>query len=69
MERYSVVLTFEFARNSYEMHDHSNETSLAAFLQDAICFSTFYIMKFKIFLEVNFIFVTLVCNMAPTVYQ
>ena len=50
METCSVVLTFESV-DQILWCDHSNETSLAVLLQGTTCFSIFYKMKFKIFLE------------------
>ena len=50
METCSVVLTFESV-GEILWCDHSNETSSAVLVHDAICFSLFYKMKCGIFLE------------------
>ena len=46
----SVGLSFKSV-NEILWCDYSNETSLAVLLDGTICFSTFYKMKFGIFLE------------------
>ena len=50
-ETCNVVLTFECV-DEILWCDHSNETSSAVLLHGSICFSTFYKMKFGIFLEI-----------------
>ena len=50
METCNVVLTFESV-DEIPWCDHSNETSSAVLLHGTICLSTFYKMKFGIFLE------------------
>ena len=50
MKTCSVVLTFESV-DKILWCDHSNETSSAVLLHGTICFSIFYKMKFRIFLE------------------
>ena len=50
METFNVVLTFESV-DEILWCDHSNETSSAVLLHGTICFSTFYKMKFGIFLQ------------------
>ena len=50
METCSVVLTFESV-DEILWCDHSNETSSAVLLRGTICFSIFYKMKFRIFLN------------------
>ena len=50
METCSAVLTFESV-DEILWWDHSDETSPAVLLHGTICFSTFYTIKFEIFLE------------------
>ena len=50
METFYVVLTFKSV-DDILWCDHLNETSLAVFLHDPICFSVFYKIKTGIFLE------------------
>ena len=50
METCRVVLTFESV-DEILWCDHSNETPSAVLLRGTICFSMFYKMKFRIFLE------------------
>ena len=48
-----MVITFESV-DEILWCDHLNETSSALLLRGTICFSTFYKMKFGIFLEFRF---------------
>ena len=50
METCSVVLTFESV-DEIIWCNHSNETSSAVLLHGTVCFSIFYKMKLRIFLE------------------
>ena len=50
MKTCSVVLTFEYV-DQIPQCNHTNEFSLAVLLQGNICFSTFYKIKFRFFLN------------------
>ena len=53
MKTCSVVVTFESV-DKFLWRDHSNNTSSTVLFHGAICFLTFYEMKFGIFLEFSF---------------
>ena len=54
MKTCCVTLTFESV-DKILWCDHSNETSLEVLLHGTICYSTFYKIKFGIFLEFRFL--------------
>ena len=54
METCNVALTFESV-DEILWCDHSNETSSAVLLHGTTCFSIFYKIEFRIFLEFSFL--------------